>query len=57
MYKKVKFYSHPCAKWVWPVEFMESKIFKFLIFLTETDKKLDTGNFRMIVQVKIIKRL
>ena len=34
-----------------PAEFTKSKISKVLIFLTETDKKLDTENFRMIVQV------
>ena len=35
---------------MWPAEFTKRKI-SVLIFLTETDKKLDTENFRMIVQV------
>ena len=36
---------------MWPVKFRKSKILKSLFFLTETDKKLDTENFRMIVQM------
>ena len=36
---------------MWPAEFRKRKISNVLIFLTETDKKLDTENFRMIVQV------
>ena len=31
---------------MWPVEFMKNKIFKFLIFLTETDKTLRTKKFQ-----------
>ena len=51
IYKNVEIYSHPFAKWLWSVEFTKSKNSKFLIFLTKTDNKLDTENFRMIVQV------
>ena len=36
---------------MWPAEFTKRKISNVLIFLTETDKKLDTENFRMIVEV------
>ena len=44
---------------MWPVEFTKSESFKFLVFLTETDKKLDTKNLRMAVRVvwKIYKKL
>lgn len=41
-YKKAELYSHPFATWLGTVEFRKNKTFKFLNFLTKTDKKLDT---------------
>ena len=58
IYKKVEILFAP-TKWLWPTKFKKSRIFKFLISLTKTDKKLHTKNFRMIVQVvwKIYKKM